>query len=60
MNVSHLIVPSQIFDVERTTITSSTASAPVSSLKTIKKTFNLDNLALFLDQMLQTILRQNI
>jgi len=47
-DLSDIFVQSQTFDIERTTITSSTASAPVSSLKTIKKTLKPDDLALFL------------
>ena len=39
---------SQTSDVESTTITSSTASAPVSSLKVIKKVLKRNNLDLFL------------
>jgi len=49
MNIlSDIFVQSQTFDIERTTITSPTASAPVRSLKTIKKTLKPDDLALFL------------
>lgn len=47
-NVSHIIMQSQTFDVESTTITSPTASAPVSSLKAIKKALKRNNLDLFL------------
>jgi len=51
-DLSDIIVQSQTFDIERTTITSLTASAPVSSLKTIKKALKPDDLALFLNQTL--------